>query len=127
MVTTLSQVDHDALERCIETIVARGDPGARQQIERMLAERPWMEVATFAAYGAQMRSLRLKLWQSPPCWIAIDDIENIIAAGDDGVLGNYRGARLLQRMLAAGLSKYEPNPVAALEGVEHKVAAAAGA
>jgi hypothetical protein len=55
----------------------------------------------------------LKPWQSPPCWI--DDLEGALAAGDDGILGDYAGATLLRRMLDWGLSRFEPDPVAALK------------
>jgi hypothetical protein len=38
-----------------------------------------------------------------------------INAGDDGVLGRYQAAKLLRRMLDAGLSRYEPDPERALK------------
>jgi hypothetical protein len=110
---SLSPLDRDALTRAIEIVRSRGAPAARQQIENFLQEQPWPEVAKFAAYGCQRRALRLKLWQPVPYYI--NDIEATLEAGDDGIRGQYQAARLLQRMLDAGLSRYEPDPVAALE------------
>jgi hypothetical protein len=121
---TLSQVDLNALERAIEFVRARGSPADKLQIEDKLKTEPWLEVARFAVYGAQMRALRLKLWQPAPS--DIDDVDAALAAGDDGVMGHYQAAKLLQRMLCAGLSRFEPDPLAALEG-KPKIAAAVGA
>jgi hypothetical protein len=71
-----------------------------------------MAVALFAAYGAQGDALHLKSWQPPPCWVEIGDGE--IAP----VLGRRAAAEeLLRRMLAAGLSRYEPDPIGALARV----------
>jgi hypothetical protein len=60
-----------------------------------------------------MRSLRLKPWQPVPCWI--HDIETTLAAGDDGIMGRYAAALLLKKMLALGISRFHPYPIAAIE------------
>jgi hypothetical protein len=52
-----------------------------------------------------MASLRLPQWINPPCWVHEDDPEE-----DD-----KDEQELLRRMLAAGLSRYEPDPLAALK------------
>jgi hypothetical protein len=116
----LSPVDREALERAIEMKRTKGSPAERKQIDHMLAERSWMEVATFAAYSCQCDSIHPKLWQPVPCWI--DNVDTL-AKGDDGVYGYYQAARLLRRMLSAGLSKYEPDPLAALKAAERKATA----
>jgi hypothetical protein len=104
--------DRDALERAI-AMAGRLEPGRSEQLNHMLADgRPWREVAEFAAYCAQCITLRLRPWESPPAWVG--DLRATLAAGDDGG-SEYRAAQLLQRMLAAGISKYEPDPVGALE------------
>ena len=109
----LSAVDRDALERAIQTRRASKSPAVREQVEQKLADEPWFDVATFAAYGCQCDALHLKPWQSPPVWIT--DLVADLNAGDDGVLGRYQGARLLRRMLDAGISRYEPDPLGALK------------
>src|SRR6516165_8789837 len=111
----LDDVDREALERALE-IAMKKDPGSRQQIESMLAIDPWFEVAQFASYSCQCDALHLKPWQSPPCWI--DDVEGTLAAGDDDVGGDFAAAKLLKRMLALGISEYEPNPLGALEEMQ---------
>jgi len=111
----LHPVDREALERAIAMTRANGGPSA-VQIENKLRDEPWEQVARFAAYCRQCDNLRLMPHQSPPCWV--EDMEATLAAGDDGILGKYAAARLLQRMLDAGLSVYEPDPIAALEQIK---------
>ena len=110
---TLSEVDREALERAI--VLARQEsPGRRDQIDSMLRERDWLDVAKFCAYCCQDTELKLKPWEIVPCWI--DDIDQHVALPD---LGQRRRAiRLLRKLLALGLSKFEPTPLAALEHAE---------
>ena len=107
----MTPIDRDAFERAIAMARAKG-PAQQRQIDEKLATDPWAKVGEFAAYGCQMDSLHLKLWQPPPCWI--NTPQAVLAVGDDGIMGNYAAARLLQKMLAADLSKYEPDPLNAL-------------
>jgi hypothetical protein len=108
----LHPIDKDALTRAIEMTRANGGSDA-VQIENKLRKEPWGQVARFAAYCRQCDNLRLLPHQSPPCWV--DDMEATLAAGDDGIMGKYAAAKLLQRMLDANISIYEPDPIAALE------------
>jgi len=113
----LSAADRDALHRAIDMCRRRG-PANCEQIERMLESEPWREVAEFASYSSQCDALHLQPWQSPPCWV--DDLVADIQAGDDGILGDYQAAKLLQKLLDAGLSRYEPDPIAALKRVKKR-------
>ncbi len=98
----LSRVDRDALRRALKA----KSPGRRQP---PVGSDVGFDEATSAAYSCQMDNLHLKPWQDPPCW------------ADDGArpLDDHRGRgaawELRRRLIAAGLSQYEPNPVAALE------------
>jgi hypothetical protein len=87
------------------------DEGRAWQIDSMLEDRPWAEVARFAASCCQCRALKLYPWQSPPCDVDED--------GDDGEI-NADGVKLLRKMLAAGLSRYEPDPLAALKAAKRE-------
>jgi hypothetical protein len=100
MTTTEIDINQDALERAME--MARNEsPSRRQQLDSMLKDgQPWKEVAWLAVTCCQTKTLHLKPWQSPPCWNDDRDKES---------------QKLLKRMLAAGLSQYEPDPLAALE------------
>jgi hypothetical protein len=106
----LGRVDRDALKRAIGDARAQ-DPGRDKQISSMLATRPWFEVARFAAYCCQDRALRLRPWQSPPCWMGDDKP----AVDNDDTHGDLRAWQLRRRLIEAGLSPYEPDPIAALE------------
>lgn len=66
----------------------------------------WLDLAIGAAFRCQMAALGLSPWQSPPMYGDIDQPRLDRNANE-----------LLQRMLDAGLSRYEPSPIAALERV----------
>jgi hypothetical protein len=76
-----------------------------KQLEEMAAERGWMTAAEFASFDRQTAALHLKPWQSPPCWVA---------DANDPCVGEEEGARLLRRMLKAGVSRFHPDPMRAL-------------
>jgi len=107
----MRRIDRDALTRAI-AMARLESPARSRQIDDKLATEPWEQVARWCAYCCQCDTLRLRIHQSPPCWV--HDIKTTLAAGDDGIIADYAAARLLQRMLAAGISKYEPDPPAAL-------------
>ena len=111
----MRKIDREALERCIEAMRDSKEPADREQIEDLLKTGGWQKAADQAAYHCQNRALRLKPWQDPPANIDPRDIASIIARGDDGIAGDFRAARLLQRMLNAGISRFEPDPITALE------------
>ena len=92
-------VDEAALELCIRT--AMMNKSMRSHVESMLKDRPFVEVAKFASYSCQYDALNLQPWDVAPC----DADENI----DDGA------GKLLRRMLAAGISRFHPDPLAALD------------
>jgi hypothetical protein len=111
--TIMREVDRAALERGIEIALRDHDPGRREQIRDMLRNDPWWEVATFCAYGNQRRTLRLRPWQDPPCFI--NDPDNPEPRQE-------AAAALLRKMLANGVSKYDPDPLAAVEGAKERKA-----
>ena len=118
---TLTRTDEDeldpvyrgALERAIAMIRARGGPDAAQ-IENKLRKEPWEDVARFAAYSQQCDNLHLAPHQSPPCWATEADL---IADPDDpaDIYGRRAAAVLRKRLIEAGLSAHEPDPIQALE------------
>jgi len=103
--------DNRALELSLWLTLREKDQTRVEQIRTMLADpsRTRREVMHFCAYHRQIDALNLKPWQSPPCDLDEDD--------DDGTVinaPNVEGVKLLRRLLAAGLSRYEPDPMAAL-------------
>jgi hypothetical protein len=95
----MKKIDHDALARAMT--MAQKDRKLAAQLDKQLQDRPWHEVAEFAAYCLQCENLKLLPHQTPPC----------------AVIGDSRArdaADLLRRMIAAGLSEFEPDPLAAL-------------
>jgi len=116
--TKLSDVDRDALKRCVE--MARTYPGRDEQITWKLGPGgcSWYDTAKFCAYLCQSRNLRLEIMEFPPAWlIDADDVEG------PTFKGKPQAAKLLRRLLAAGLSQYEPDPIRALAAAEKLQAA----
>jgi hypothetical protein len=104
MTDELTAADRAALGRALALVRASKDPVRRAQIEGKLREDGWYEAARFAAYSWQIDVLRLKPWQDPPCYGHL---------GDDA-----EAAELQQRLEAAGLSIFEPDPIGALAALE---------
>jgi hypothetical protein len=96
--------DLDALQRAMVQVRKHGKT-RRAQIDEKLLDEPWCDVAEFAAYVCQTRALNLKPWESPPMH---GDVAGAPATA----------AELLRKMLDAGISRYEPDPMAALEGAK---------
>jgi hypothetical protein len=106
------QVDREALTRALK--LARDEsPGRARQIDSMRADRSWFEAASFASYSCQCDRLRLKPWMSPPC--IVGDKKPVDDPQQHGLIAAWE---LRRKLLAAGLSAYEPDPLAALEAAK---------
>lgn len=106
----LDAVDRDALERAMQ-LCAQRDPSRAEQLDGKLRQGdPWVEVAEFASYSCQIHALSLKPWQSPPC----------VADEDDPDEQDKKAQHLLRKMLAAGVSRYDPDPLKALAGAKRR-------
>jgi hypothetical protein len=109
----LTKADIEAMQRALE--IGRGESEAyAAHLDRIATQRGWPEAAASAVHHLQIKNLVLKPWQCPPCDCHSDEI----GPG----YGRSRGEVLLRRrMLAAGLSLYEPDPIAALELISEPV------
>jgi hypothetical protein len=101
----LLKQDRDAFTRAIAW--ARQHDRAAE-IDRTLEQEGFEEAGRTASYAAQCENLKLRPWQAPPCHCRATDSDP-----------NTYGCRpeelaLRNRLLAAGLSVYEPDPPAAL-------------
>jgi hypothetical protein len=116
MTTELRDGDRQALELAI----AIGRTLRPDLIDRYLAEKTWLEAATDASRICQETRLNLRPWECwPPCEVEVDSTD------EPGL--EHRGIRnaaaLLRRMLALGISRWHPDPVAAIEAAEAERAA----
>jgi hypothetical protein len=96
--------DRAALELALQETLTEKDQGRVEQVRSMLRDRPWFEVARFAAAHRQCLALNLQPWELPPVWVGV---------GEDPAAD-----RLWKRMRRAGVSKYHPSPIAACEAAE---------
>jgi hypothetical protein len=97
----MTRKDRDALTRAL-AMAKTLDPAIANAVEAMLRTQSWQEAAECACFHAQVKSLKLRPWQAPPC------------NSDDAV--DAAGTR--RRLIALGLSIYEPDPLAAIERTE---------
>ena len=68
-----------------------------------------------AIHKAQYENLNLRPWELCPCEVDADSTDELYQRD------NYRAAQqLLRRMLAAGVDKYDPEPLRGLEKAEGK-------
>jgi hypothetical protein len=101
-----SEVDMDAFRRALAMALNSREPGRARMFERMLKNESWLACAKAAAHFCQTRTMQLPPFMSAP------------------VNGPGNGAEsdaLLKRMLAAGISQFEPDPAAALSAKEQRV------
>jgi hypothetical protein len=102
----MQKKDKAALELSMKQV--RDGPEKRgEQIDRMLVDRPWFEVARFASACCQSRALDLKPWELPPVWVGIS-----------GGHGDPHGEALWKRMKGLGISRYHPDPLRACQEAE---------
>jgi len=108
----MTKIDRDAFTRAIATY-RKERYGGDEHITDKIKEDGFEVAGQFAAYWCQRRNLKLAPFEFPPCWLSgVDDTE-----GAD-FKGKPAAARLLKRLLEAGLSKYEPDPLAALAAAD---------
>ena len=91
--------DRDALYAAIA--IVRRHPERWREFQDLMRERGWEAATKVVVFDCQARSMRLRWWEQPPCLASLR--------------GKDRAARLLRRMLRRGVSRYDPNPLAALE------------
>jgi hypothetical protein len=104
----LSRADRKALKKALEMTL--GEEDRRGQIEHKLEHDGWFEAATFSAYHQQCQNLHLRPWESPPCWLSRHDRPG---PGREHAR-EAEAIRLCKQLHAAGLSRYEPDPIGAL-------------
>jgi hypothetical protein len=110
--TEWTATDIEALTRAFRLACEEG-PEERTRFEEMLATRGQGEAYETAAYHCQCRNLALKCWQAPPMH------SGDIAYGTTATYGNKTSeVRLKCRMVALGLSIFEPDPAAAIAKAE---------
>jgi hypothetical protein len=106
----MTRIDRMALQRSLK--LARAEPEYAAQIAAKVAAEGWESAAEFAAYNLQIDNLGLKPWMDPPCFAEVRPDPEALA--------------ILMKLLGAGLSRFEPDPTAALARVragEGRVAA----
>jgi hypothetical protein len=103
--------DRAAMQAAIETLL-RLEPTWNETVAGMLQMQPFDQVGAFAAGVCQVKNLRLKAWECPPC-DSVTEPSNHYGARASEVL-------LLRKLLALGLSRFEPDPLMAIKHAERE-------
>jgi hypothetical protein len=107
----MNRHDRDALTQAL-AMCRNESTGRAWQIDSMLQNEPWVSVAKFCSHVCQRRSLHLLPWEAQPMY------------GDvDASWRDPQAEKLLQQMLAAGVSKFHPTPMEAIAAAKRKGAA----
>lgn len=114
----LDPLDADALDLAIQIVLDENGDDV-PTVRAALAEGDWWMAGHQAIYGLQCDHLHLEPWLSPPCWIDPAEIDAIIARGPDGN-SEYGGARLLKKMIGAGVPRFDPQPLDAIAAARRK-------
>lgn len=69
-----------------------------------------------AAFTGQCHSLRLRPWQTPPGWLN----ENVKPEPGPSHISDLAAWKVLRAMLALGISRYHPDPLAAIAEARRK-------
>jgi hypothetical protein len=111
-----TKIDIAALELALAQTLA--EPDRVEQVTSKLRDEDRMSVAEFCSYHRQSDTLHLEPWESPPCWI--DDPAATLAAPNNvpWAYGAHEAAQLVKQMQALGISKYHPDPLAAIEAAK---------
>jgi hypothetical protein len=109
----LDDIDRDAMERAL-AMVLKLEPQRSSQIDSML-EEGWERTAYFAAVCCQCQALKLRPWETAPAQMSTEPKER-------ETVSQKAARELLLRMLNLGLSAYEPDPLAAIEAAEKRLA-----
>jgi len=118
-----SKGDREAMKRAIALSLGSRDRAEAERVRDMLRTRPRAEVGWSCAISCQEKVFRTRPWQPVPAadYVAVTDRD------DEGspIMGRAAAAELLRRLLAAGLSRYEPalSPLADLHRCRTSVSA----
>ena len=114
----MDAIDRDALVRAFD--IARRDPVQRRQVDEWLAKSgSWEEVAESCAAHCQSISLDLMPWQLGPLYYA-NDLDAVLREPFGDPSGRREAGEVIKKLLALGLSKFEPDPIAAIVAAEQR-------
>jgi hypothetical protein len=104
----MDQRDLDAMRLAVAEVL-RLEPTWGATVAGMLEAQPFAEVGAWAAGVCQVQNLKLRAWECPPC-----DTANVENPRD--VYGSRPSeVALLRRMLTNRISRFHPDPLAAIE------------
>jgi hypothetical protein len=114
----MTETDKAALAKAIE--IARKDPTRRRRLDDELAKgKDWRRVAGDCACWCQHDALTLMPWQLPPIYYAAH-LDSVLREPFGDPSGRREAGEVLKKLLALGLSRFEPDPLGAIAEAEAK-------
>jgi hypothetical protein len=71
--------------------------------------------SVFCSYHYQRKTLRMKPWETPPMDIENAEVSLLLPPDHRG---EHQAAQLLKKMQACGVSRFHPDPMAAIEAAK---------
>ena len=111
-----NDADLEALDRALDMVLTGKDRDRAEQVQDIAGD-DWFGAASLAAYDLQCKHLQLRSWEDPPLFVNADEIDAILSQPGHSQLA---AAKLLKRMLAAGVSKFDPTPLDSIAAAKRK-------
>jgi hypothetical protein len=102
----MTRTDREALRRALAIAKAKGGEESARLLE-MERKDGWERAGRAAAFGLQCDALGLRPWEAPPCHTRGLNSRDFYGSRPKEV-------ELLERLLANGISKYEPDVIGSL-------------
>jgi hypothetical protein len=102
----LTDVDLRALQDAAAMVVS--DPPQRAMFGVIEGKHGWLPAAQYAAAALQFANLEFYHGEKPPC---------LVVDPNEPTIREREGARILRRLLRAGLSRWTPDPLRSLAEV----------
>ncbi len=107
----MSLAENDRAALTLALAQARAEGADRSaQIDAKVKQDGWQAAAAIAASLCQIRALHLRPWQEPPC----------VADENDPGERDKAAQKLLREMLALNISRFHPDPLAAIAAAKLK-------
>jgi hypothetical protein len=114
--------DAQAWQLSIDLLRRAGESIEVTAVERMLEEDGLEKAGRWAAHAMQFKTLRSAPWLVLPCHI--DDPERTLTTNEKGdPHGRYAAALIVKRLREYEISRWHPDPMAALREAERDAAA----
>ena len=117
----LTELDGAALHRALAACHFESPARSMQLVAKLQDGESWTEVAIFGSICVQSEKLKCMPWQWPCCVMV--DLDGALREPYGEPHARREVGEILKRLLDAGLSRFEPDPMGAIAKAEQRRAA----